>query len=182
MAPHSSTLAWKIPWTEEPGRLQSMGSLRVGHNWSDLACFWSWTTSSLSLVDLIPSESGASALLIPMNFGSQWWLFFLMSFFPFSKLLYVCSRGLCQVLHLLAWLRKFQIHFSNLEFKDLNSWESNSCRPSQSPVVVRECAVVLSYGFWCHNGLYAVLDLLYIHSLSVCTFAMSHSDNFYDAF
>ena len=31
-APHSSTLAWKIPWTEEPGRLQSMGSLRVGHD------------------------------------------------------------------------------------------------------------------------------------------------------
>ena len=31
MAPHSSTLAWKIPWTEEPGRLQSMGSQRVGH-------------------------------------------------------------------------------------------------------------------------------------------------------
>ena len=30
MAPHSSTLAWKIPWTEEPGRLQSMGSLGVG--------------------------------------------------------------------------------------------------------------------------------------------------------
>ena len=33
MAPHSSTLAWKIPWTEEPGRLQSMASLRVGHDW-----------------------------------------------------------------------------------------------------------------------------------------------------
>ena len=33
MAPPSSTLAWKIPWTEEPGRLQSIGSLRVGHNW-----------------------------------------------------------------------------------------------------------------------------------------------------
>ena len=32
MAPHSSTLAWKIPWTEEPARLQSMGSLRVGHD------------------------------------------------------------------------------------------------------------------------------------------------------
>ena len=31
MATHSSTLAWKIPWTEEPGRLQSMGSLRVEH-------------------------------------------------------------------------------------------------------------------------------------------------------
>ena len=32
MAIHSSTLAWKIPWTEEPGRLQSMGSQRVGHD------------------------------------------------------------------------------------------------------------------------------------------------------
>ena len=32
MAPHSSTLAWEIPWTEEPRRLQSMGSLRVGHD------------------------------------------------------------------------------------------------------------------------------------------------------
>ena len=34
MAPHSSALAWKIPWMEEPGRLQSMGSLRVGHDWA----------------------------------------------------------------------------------------------------------------------------------------------------
>ena len=32
MGTHSSTLAWKIPWTEEPGRLQSMGSRRVGHD------------------------------------------------------------------------------------------------------------------------------------------------------
>ena len=41
MAPHSSTLAWKIPWMEEPGRLQSMGSLRVRHYWA--------TSVSLSL-------------------------------------------------------------------------------------------------------------------------------------
>ena len=34
MASHSSTLAWKIPWMEEPGRLQTMGSLRVGHDWA----------------------------------------------------------------------------------------------------------------------------------------------------
>ena len=33
VAPHSRTLAWKISWTEEPGRLQSMGSQRVGHDW-----------------------------------------------------------------------------------------------------------------------------------------------------
>ena len=31
-APHTSTLAWQIPWTEEPGRLQSMGSLGIGHD------------------------------------------------------------------------------------------------------------------------------------------------------
>ena len=37
MASHSSSLAWRSPWTEEPGRLQSMGWHRVRHNWSDLA-------------------------------------------------------------------------------------------------------------------------------------------------
>ena len=45
MALHSSTLAWEIPWTEEPGGLPSMGSHRVGHDWRDLAAaaaaaFW----------------------------------------------------------------------------------------------------------------------------------------------
>ena len=39
MAPHSSTLAWKIPWTEEPGGLQSMGSLRVAHDWATSLSF-----------------------------------------------------------------------------------------------------------------------------------------------
>ena len=38
MAAHSSIPACRIPWTEEPSRLQSMGSQRVGHDWSDLAC------------------------------------------------------------------------------------------------------------------------------------------------
>ena len=37
LAAHSSVLAWRIPWTEEPGGLPSMGSHRVGHDWSDLA-------------------------------------------------------------------------------------------------------------------------------------------------
>ena len=41
MATYSSTLAWKIPWTEEPGRLQSMRSQRVGHDWvSSLCAAW----------------------------------------------------------------------------------------------------------------------------------------------
>ena len=43
MAPHFSTLAWKIPWTEEPGRLQSMGSLGVGHNWATSLSLFTFT-------------------------------------------------------------------------------------------------------------------------------------------
>ena len=61
MAPHSSTLAWKIPWMEEPGRLQSMGSLRVGQDWaSSLSLFifmhWrrKWQTHSSVLAWRIP--------------------------------------------------------------------------------------------------------------------------------
>ena len=42
MAPHSSTPAWKIPWTEEPGGLQSMGSLRVGHDWATSLSFFTF--------------------------------------------------------------------------------------------------------------------------------------------
>ena len=42
-APHSSTLAQKIPWVEEPGRLQSMGSLRVGHDWATSLSLFSFT-------------------------------------------------------------------------------------------------------------------------------------------
>ena len=42
MAPRSSTLAWKIPWMEEPGRLQSMGSIRVGHDWETSLSFFTF--------------------------------------------------------------------------------------------------------------------------------------------
>ena len=52
MAIHSSTIAWKIPWTEEPGRLQSMGSQRGGHDWATsltyLLLIWrAWTVLRL---------------------------------------------------------------------------------------------------------------------------------------
>ena len=67
MAPHSSTLAWKISWTEEPGRLQSMGSLRVGHDWA--------TSLSLSL-SCIGEGNGTplqcSCLENPRD-GGAWW-------------------------------------------------------------------------------------------------------------
>ena len=60
MAPHSSTLAWKIPWTEEPGRLKSMGSLRVGHDWAtslSLFTFMHWRRKWHPTPVLLPGES-----------------------------------------------------------------------------------------------------------------------------
>ena len=60
MAPHSSTLAWKIPWTEEPGRLQSMGSGRVGHVWATslwLFTFMHWRRKWQATPVFLPGES-----------------------------------------------------------------------------------------------------------------------------
>ena len=50
MATLSSILAWRIPWTEEPGGLQSMGSQRVGHDWSDWARWEGLICASLGTV------------------------------------------------------------------------------------------------------------------------------------
>ena len=60
MAPHSSTLAWKIPWMEEPGGLQSMGSLRVGHDWTtslSLFTFMHWRRKWQPTPVFLPGES-----------------------------------------------------------------------------------------------------------------------------
>ena len=60
MAPHSSTLAWKIPWTQEPGRLQPMGSLGVGHDWAtslSLFAFMHWRRKWQPTPVFLPGES-----------------------------------------------------------------------------------------------------------------------------
>ena len=60
MAPHSSTLAWKIPWTEKPGGLQSMGSLRVRHDWATslpLFTFMHWRRKRHPTPVFLPGES-----------------------------------------------------------------------------------------------------------------------------
>jgi len=60
MAPHSSTLGWKIPWTEEPSRLQSMGSLRVGYDWATLLSlytFMHWRRKWQPTPVFLPGES-----------------------------------------------------------------------------------------------------------------------------
>ena len=67
MAPHSSTLAWKIPGMEEPGRLQSMGSLRVRHDWATSLSFFTfmhWRKNGIPLQ--------CSCLENPRE-GGTWW-------------------------------------------------------------------------------------------------------------
>ena len=51
MATHSRILAWRIPWAEEPGGLQSMGLQRVWHNWSTLACIYYTAIPNLDVKD-----------------------------------------------------------------------------------------------------------------------------------
>ena len=67
MAPHSSTLAWKIPWTEEPGGLQSMGLLRVRHDWATwlwLFTFLHWRRKWLPTLVFLPGESQGQGSLV----------------------------------------------------------------------------------------------------------------------
>ena len=67
MAPHSSTLAWKIPWTEEPGRLQSVGLQRVRHNWVtslSLFTFTYWRRKWQPTPVFLPGESQGRGSLV----------------------------------------------------------------------------------------------------------------------
>ena len=77
MAHHSSTLAWKIPWTEEPGRLQSMGSLRVRHDSAtslSLFTFMHWRRKWQPTPVFLPGESQGRGSLVAAVFGvAQSW-------------------------------------------------------------------------------------------------------------
>ena len=74
MAPHSSTLAWKIPWTEEPGRLQSMWSLGVGHDWAtslSLFTFMHWRRTWQPTPVFLPGESQGRGAWWAAVYGSN---------------------------------------------------------------------------------------------------------------
>ena len=71
MAPHSSTLAWKIPWMEEPGWLQSMGSLRVGHERLSLFTFMHWRRKWQPTPVFLPGESQGRGSLVGRRLGGR---------------------------------------------------------------------------------------------------------------
>ena len=99
MVPHSNTLAWKIPWTEEPGGLPSMGSHRVGHDWSDLAAaahasnvileilqarLQQYITINLQMFKLNLEKAEESEIKLPTSIGS------LKKAREFQKNIYFC--------------------------------------------------------------------------------------------
>ena len=98
MATHSSTLAWKIPWTVEHGRLQSMGSQRVGHNWETSLslsfCKWCHMVLSFS-VWLTPLRIKISRF-IPVSVNGVISFLLWLSNIP----LYVCTTSL-------SWMNMF---------------------------------------------------------------------------
>ena len=100
MAPHSSTLAWKTPWTEEPGRLQSMGSLRVGHDWAtslSLFTFVHWRRNWHPTPVFLPGESQGQGSLVGYRLwgctvGQDW------SYLAAAAPMYVSFLEYCEVL------------------------------------------------------------------------------------
>ena len=96
MATHSSMLAWKIPWMVEPGRLQSMGSQRVGHNWTtllSLLTFMHWRRKWQPTPVFLPGESRDRGACWSAVYGvaqSQTWLKWLSSSSSLARLV-VCG-------------------------------------------------------------------------------------------
>ena len=102
MATHSSILAWRIPWTEEPGGLQSMGSQRVRHDWASSLHFIICKQRNTDLSFLFLNQVvkfwqnllfyfySNIKWLFPTKFQSSLWAFFSLIFFP---------RAVCQSLN-----------------------------------------------------------------------------------
>ena len=96
MATHCSILAWRSPWTEEPGGLQSMGLQRVGHDWSDLACMhpflWFNSVQSFTCVRLFvtPWTAACQAFLSITNSWSLLKLMSIESVMPSNHLILCC--------------------------------------------------------------------------------------------
>ena len=99
MATHSNTLAWKIPWTEETGRLQSMGLQRVGHDWATSLSLSVQFSLSVVSNSLWPQGMQHARLPCPSptpraitnSFQSRWWCYptISSSVLPFSS----CSQS-----------------------------------------------------------------------------------------
>ena len=144
MAPHSSTLAWKIPGTEEPGGLQSMGSLRVGHDWAtslSLFTFMHWRRKWQPTPVFLPGESqgwGAwwaavygfaqsQTRLKQLSSRSSWSMLTLMLFLcNFHEIWYIKNKFifLRTKCFFWSWVSQLPIHGRN--FNDFLAYTANT--------------------------------------------------------
>ena len=108
-ATHSSILAWRLLWTEEPGRLQSLGSQRVGHDWSDLAC------TQVCMESGLPSWKRRTASRVWKDIGST------ADLTPSIRVCVLCCPPACSVGVLLSVL-----------FHGLQEWLSPLRGPTQT--------------------------------------------------
>ena len=115
MAAHSSTLAWKILWTEEPGRLQSMGSLRVGHEWVaslSLFTFMHWRRKWQPIPVFLPGESQGRGSLMGCHLmgshrvGHDW------SDLAAAAAAYSMVTIVNTILHIWKWIKKTDLKSS----------------------------------------------------------------------
>ena len=130
MTPHSSTLAWKIPWGEEPGRLQSMWSLRVGHDWAtSLSLFtfthWRRKWQQCSCLEN-PRDRGAWWAAVYGVAQSRTWLKRLSGSSSMSIELMIPSNHLilhCSLLFLLSVFSSIRVWFHFI----IHSWSLFCC-------------------------------------------------------
>ena len=124
MATHSSTLAWKIPWTEEPGRLQSMGSIRVRHDW----------VTSLSLFTLV-------------HWRRKWQptLAFLPGESHEQRSLVGCSLWGCKELDTTEWLHSSNIH------SPIMYWKPPFCQKDHLVLQWHYCRHAMTLGDPAHH-------------------------------
>ena len=126
MAPHSSTLAWKIPWTDEPGRLQSMGSLRVGHDWAtslSLSCIGEGNGNSLQCSCLEnPRDRGAwwaAVYGVAQSWTPLMWLGSSSSSTVFYRFIHVVA---CIRIPRLSWLINIPLYGYTTFCSFINVW------------------------------------------------------------
>ena len=131
MAAHSSTLAWKIPQMEESGRLQSMGSQRVGHDWATSLSLWDSSATNVTCLVMVTHVAKASFIFkvcfsLLLYFQVQWFLFLFSPLcywahpliflfwllYLFVFIVFVCIYCIYLYLLYLFWL----LYFPILEF------------------------------------------------------------------
>ena len=129
MAPHSSTLAWKIPWTEEPGRLQSMGSRRVGHDWAtslSLFTFMHWRRKWQPNPVFLPGESQGWGSLVDCHLWGRTSAYLRLLIFLPAILIPACVSSS------LAFLMMYSAYKLNKQGDNIQPWHTPFLIWSQS--------------------------------------------------